>query len=135
MRILHTSDWHLGRTLHGEDLHAHQERFHDWLIELVVDREVDAVVIPGDVYDRAVPDVGSVVLLGRTLSRLADVTTEILTPGNHDSATRLGFGRDLLRKGVHLLTDLPGIDHPVTLEDEHGEVDLTEQDHLLGLPS
>ncbi|MCL6423099.1 exonuclease SbcCD subunit D [Brachybacterium sp. JHP9] len=122
MRILHTSDWHLGRTLHGESLHEHQVRFHDWLVDLVAEREVDAVVIPGDVYDRAVPDVASVELLGRTLSRLARITTVILTPGNHDSAARLGFGRDLLRSGVHLLTDLPGIEHPVVLEDEHGEV-------------
>lgn len=122
MRILHTSDWHLGRTLHGVDLHADQQRFHDWLVELVTEREVDVVVIPGDVYDRAVPPVDSVRLLGRTLARLAAVTTVVLTPGNHDSASRLGFGADLLRDGVHILADTPGIDHPVVLTDQHGEV-------------
>ncbi len=122
MKILHTSDWHLGRTLHGVDLHADQERFHDWLVALVAERGVDAVVVPGDVYDRAVPPTESVRLLGRTLARLAEVSTVILTPGNHDSAVRLGFGAELMRAGVHILADTPGLDHPVTLADEHGEV-------------
>lgn len=122
MRILHTSDWHLGRTLHGENLHSHQVEFHDWLLDQVVAREVDVVVIAGDVYDRAVPHVDSVRLLGRTLARLAEVTTVVLTPGNHDSADRLGFGAALMRAGVHILADIPGLDHPVVVPDEHGEV-------------
>jgi exonuclease SbcD len=122
MLILHTSDWHLGRTLHGEDLHEHQVAFHDWLVDLVREREVDVVVVPGDVYDRAVPPVPAIRLLGRTLARLAETATVVLTPGNHDSADRLGFGRELMRAGVHLLTDTPGLDHPVSVEDEHGEV-------------
>lgn len=81
------------------------------------------VVIPGDVYDRAVPAVSSVTLLDRALGRLADTgATVVLTSGNHDSPERLGFGRSLMRAGIHLLTDLPGIEHPVSVEDEHGEV-------------
>ena len=100
MKILHTSDWHLGRTLHGVDLHDDQVRFHDWLVELAATEAVDAVVIPGDLYDRAVPPVDAVRLLSRTLARLAEVSTVILTPGNHDSATRLGFGAELMRAGV-----------------------------------
>lgn len=122
MRILHTSDWHLGRTLHGQDLHAYQQVFHDFLVDLVREREVDVVVIPGDVYDRAVPSVEAVRLLGATLARLAEITTVVLTPGNHDSATRLGFGAALMRAGVHILADLPGLDHPVAVPDEHGDV-------------
>ncbi|MFC7464581.1 exonuclease SbcCD subunit D [Brachybacterium sp. GCM10030252] len=123
MRILHTSDWHLGRTLHEADLHDHQADFHDWLVDLVTEREVDVVVIPGDVYDRAVPPVRSVELLGRTLRRLADVATVILTPGNHDSAKRLGFGSALMRDGVHILADArTALEHPVVVPDAHGEV-------------
>ena len=123
MKILHTSDWHLGRTLHKVDLHEHQAAFLDWLVELVRAEEVDVVVIPGDVYDRAVPAVTSVTLLDSALARLADTgATVVLTSGNHDSAERLGFGRSLMRSGVHLLTDVPGIEHPVTVADEHGEV-------------
>ncbi len=123
MKILHTSDWHLGRTLHKVDLHEHQAAFLDWLVDLVEAEEVDVVVIPGDVYDRAVPAVSSVTLLDRALARLADTgATVVLTSGNHDSPERLGFGRSLMRAGIHLLTDLPGIEHPVSVEDEHGEV-------------
>ena len=123
MKILHTSDWHLGRTLHKVDLHEHQAVFLDWLVDLVEAEQVDVVVIPGDVYDRAVPAVSSVTLLDRALARLADTgATVVLTSGNHDSPERLGFGRSLMRGGIHLLTDVPGIEHPVTVEDEHGEV-------------
>lgn len=122
MRILHTSDWHLGRTLHGHDLHEHHESFHRELLETVRERAVDVVVIPGDVYDRAVPPVQAVSLLSCTLAALAEITTVVLTPGNHDSAARLGFGKELMRAGVHLLTDTPGIEHPVAVQDEHGEV-------------
>ena len=123
MKILHTSDWHLGRTLHKVDLHEHQAAFLDWLVDLVEAEGVDVVVIPGDVYDRAVPAVSSVTLLDRALGRLADTgATVVLTSGNHDSPERLGFGRSLMRAGIHLLTDLPGIEHPVSVEDEHGDV-------------
>ncbi|MGP9681594.1 exonuclease SbcCD subunit D [Brachybacterium sp. AOP3-A1-3] len=123
MRILHTSDWHLGRTLHKVDLHEHQAAFLDWLVDLVTERQVDVVVIPGDVYDRAVPAVTSVKLLDSALARLAGTgATVVLTSGNHDSPERLGFGRGLMRAGIHLLTDVPGIEHPVSVEDEHGEV-------------
>lgn len=123
MKILHTSDWHLGRTLHKVDLHEHQAAFLDWLVDLVEAEGVEVVVIPGDVYDRAVPAVSSVTLLDRALARLADTgATVVLTSGNHDSPERLGFGRSLMRAGIHLLTDLPGIEHPVSVEDQHGEV-------------
>lgn len=122
MKILHTSDWHLGRTLHGENLHAFQEQFHDFLVEAVREHAVDAVVIAGDIYDRSVPPVESVALLHRTLARLSELTTVILTPGNHDSAVRLGFGAQLMRPGVHILASTPGIDNPVAVNDEWGEV-------------
>ncbi|MBV7432472.1 exonuclease SbcCD subunit D [Dermabacteraceae bacterium TAE3-ERU5] len=122
MLILHTSDWHLGRTLHGVDLSEYQRAFQEFLLHLVRERKVDAVVIPGDVYDRAVPPLDAVRLLNETLAALAKETTVILTPGNHDSATRLGFGRELMRSGIHLLTDTAGIAHPVEMADEHGPV-------------
>lgn len=123
MKILHTSDWHLGRTLHKVDLHEHQAAFLDWLVALVKAEQVDVVVIPGDIYDRAVPAVTSVKLLDSALARLVETgATVVLTSGNHDSPERLGFGRSLMRSGIHLLTDVPGIEHPVSVEDEHGEV-------------
>ncbi|WP_423919981.1 exonuclease SbcCD subunit D [Frigoribacterium sp. 2-23] len=122
MRILHTSDWHLGRTLHGVDLHEHQAAFVDHLVGLVTDRAVDVVVIAGDVYDRAVPAVPSVRLLGDALRRLTALVPVVLTPGNHDSPVRLGFAADLMRGGLHIRADVGALAEPVLIDDEHGPV-------------
>ncbi|MBC7292035.1 MAG: exonuclease subunit SbcD [Actinotalea sp.] len=122
MRILHTSDWHLGRTLHGVDLLEHQAAYLDHLVELAAAEAVDAVVVAGDVYDRAVPPVEAVTLLSDALARLARTTTVVLTPGNHDSAVRLGFGADLLRQGVHVRARVADVGTPVELADDDGPV-------------
>ena len=122
VRILHTSDWHLGRTLHGVDLHEHQEAFLDHLVDLVRTRDIDAVLVSGDVYDRAFPGVETVKLLSRTLTRLSQHTTVIVTPGNHDSATRLGFGSELMRESVRILADVVDVDKPVILASDGFDV-------------
>lgn len=116
VRILHTSDWHLGRTLHGIDMHEHQVAFLDHVIDLVTERDIDAVLVSGDVYDRAFPAVETVKLLSATLSRLSARTTVIITPGNHDSATRLGFGSEVMRDSVRILASVAEVDRPVILE-------------------
>jgi exonuclease SbcD len=115
MRLLHTSDWHLGRTLHGVDLLDHQAAYLAHLVEVVRSEQVDAVVVAGDVYDRAIPPVEAVTLLSDTLARLAELTTVIVTSGNHDSATRLGFGAGLMKDTVRLRTRVAGLASPVTL--------------------
>ena len=115
MRILHTSDWHLGRTFHGRLLDDAQAAFADHLVELARCEEVDAVVVSGDVYDRAIPPADSVRLLDDTLRRLSDVTRVILTPGNHDSAQRLGFGADLLREGLTIRARTAEVGRPVVI--------------------
>jgi exonuclease SbcD len=122
VRILHTSDWHLGRTLHREDLHAHHAAFLDHLVDLVRERQVDVVLVAGDVYDRAVPGVPSVRLLGDALARLSALATVIVTPGNHDSAARLGFASALLRDGLRILASADALDVPVVIEDPDGPV-------------
>jgi len=122
VRILHTSDWHLGRTLHGVDLLEHQAAFVDHLVELVTERDVDVVVVAGDVYDRAVPSVPSVRLLGSALRRLSEHAVVVVTPGNHDSAVRLGFAAELMRPGLHVLASVEALDQPVVVADEHGPV-------------
>src|ERR1700759_2473810 len=108
MRLLHTSDWHLGRTLHGEPMLEHQRAFLTWLVELAVSRRVDVVLVAGDVYDRAVPPTDAVALLDEALAAFAAAHVQVvLTSGNHDSAIRLGFGSALAEHaGVHLRTDL-----------------------------
>ncbi|WP_456846418.1 exonuclease SbcCD subunit D [Cellulomonas sp. P5_C6] len=122
MRLLHTSDWHLGRTLHGVDLLDHQAAYLEHLVDVVRAEDVDAVVVAGDVYDRAIPPVEAVTLLSETLARLAEHTTVVVTSGNHDSATRLGFGSALMRDRVRLRTQVAGLAEPVVLADDDGDV-------------
>src|SRR4051795_13743885 len=97
VRILHTSDWHLGRSFHRVDLLAEQAAVLDHLVEVVRSEQVDVVVVAGDVYDRALPGVDVVALLDDGLARLAGTgATVVLTSGNHDSPRRLGFAARLL---------------------------------------
>ena len=124
MRLLHTSDWHLGRTLHRADLGAAQAAFLDHLVETVRAERVDAVLVAGDVYDRAVPSVEAVALYDDALFRLRDAGARVVvTSGNHDSASRLGVGARLVdAAGVHVRTRPQDCGTPVLLGDEHGEV-------------
>lgn len=122
MRILHTGDWHLGRTLLGADLLEHQAAFTDWLVDQVHDRAIDLVVVAGDVYDRAIPPVDAVRMLSSVLERLASVTTVVVTPGNHDSAARLGFGAGVMGARVRILAEPAGIAEPVLVSDADGPV-------------
>jgi exonuclease SbcD len=124
MRLLHTSDWHIGRSLHGTDLLAEQEAVLGGLAEVVAAESVDVVLVAGDVYDRAVPSADATGVLDRVLMRLRSAgAAVVLTPGNHDSARRLAFGAGLMaRSGVHVRAVTPALDEPVLLSDEHGDV-------------
>ncbi|MEU4409263.1 exonuclease SbcCD subunit D [Streptosporangium sp. NPDC023963] len=119
MRVLHTSDWHLGRSFHRESLLAAQGVFVDHLIETVRSERIDVVVVSGDVYDRALPSVDAVDLCNQALRRLVDARVRtVLISGNHDSARRLGFGADLIdAAGVHLRTDPERVGEPVVVGD------------------
>ncbi len=124
MRILHTSDWHLGRSLHGESMLAAQEAYLDHLVGTVADQQVDLVVVAGDLYDRALPSVDAVALADEALHRLGTSRARVvISSGNHDSGRRLGFNARLVDlAGVHLRTDAGGVDVPILLEDRHGPV-------------
>jgi len=124
MRFLHTSDWHLGRSLHRADLRDAQARFLDHLVETTRAERVDAVLIAGDVYDRAVPPVDAVALYDEALVRLRETGARvILISGNHDSARRLGVNSGLIdAAGVYLRTRPGRLAEPVVLHDDHGPV-------------
>ncbi|HET8562142.1 MAG TPA: exonuclease SbcCD subunit D [Marmoricola sp.] len=124
MRILHTSDWHLGRSFHGQGMLAHQAVFIDHLVEVVEAEHVDLVVVSGDIYDRALPPVDAVRLAEEALVRLAHSRARVvLTSGNHDSHQRLGFASRLIdAAGVHVRTHARDVGTPVLLDDEHGTV-------------
>ncbi|QNN52704.1 exonuclease SbcCD subunit D [Nocardioides mesophilus] len=124
MRILHTSDWHLGRSFHRVGLLDAQAGFVDHLLATVESEQVDLVVVSGDVYDRALPSVDAVGLADETFARLAaSRATTVVTSGNHDSQIRLGFNSRLAdAAGVHLRTRWQDVGSPVVLEDAHGPV-------------
>lgn len=130
MLLLHTSDWHVGRTFHGADLLADQARSLEHLAGLVAAHGVDVVLVAGDVYDRAVPNARSVQVCTRGLEQIRDAGARIVvTPGNHDSAPRLGAAASFAAAGgLHLRTATAEVDVPVLLNDDHGAV------ALYGLP-
>ncbi len=124
MRFLHTSDWHLGRSLHRVGLLDAQGAFLDHLTATVRSERVDAVLIAGDVYDRAVPSADALALCEDGLIRLRAAGARVVAiSGNHDSARRLGFGSRLIdASGVHLRTRAAELADPVLLDDSHGAV-------------
>ncbi|MCI5826131.1 MAG: exonuclease SbcCD subunit D [Arcanobacterium sp.] len=122
MKIFHTSDWHLGRTLHGADLTAAFEQWADFVVEIVRSEKIDAVLVSGDIFDRGVPPIAMVELLSSTLARLTEMTHVVLTAGNHDSAKRLGFGSALMRPELVIRTDSLESGSPIALPTATGEL-------------
>jgi exonuclease SbcD len=116
MRLLHTADWHLGRSFHGESLLGAQAASVDFVVSAARDSGVDAVVIAGDLYDRALPPVDAIRLADEALVRLSEICSVVVISGNHDSAARLGFGSSLLdRAGVHVRTFAGACGRPVEI--------------------
>lgn len=119
MRVIHTSDWHLGRSFHQVGLLDAQASFLDHLVEVVRTEQVDAVLVSGDVYDRAMPGPDTVALLSDAVTRLAGAGTQVvISSGNHDSAIRLGFAAELLaRSGLHIRCSAGDVGTPVSVGD------------------
>ena len=97
MKILHTSDWHLGRTLHGYSLIEDQAYILDQLIEYMIQEKIELLIIAGDVYDKSLPNEEAVALFNHFISQVIGrlgIPTVIIA-GNHDSNTRIHFGSEL----------------------------------------
>ena len=124
MRILHTSDWHIGRTFHGADLLDDQRASLRHLADVVAAESVDVVVVAGDVFDRSVPSADAVRVYDDGLAAIASAGAAIVvTSGNHDSPTRLGVGSGFAAAGgLHLRTSVASINDPIVFSDEHGDV-------------
>lgn len=92
MRLLHTSDWHLGQTLHNFERGYEHQRFLDWLLDTLVMEQVDVLLVAGDVFDNANPSAASqkqlYVFLQQARARLPALQL-VVVAGNHDSAGRL----------------------------------------------
>lgn len=127
MRFIHTGDWHLGRLFHARSLVEDQAYLLDQFVELVRSRRPDAVLLAGDIYDRAVPPAEAVTLLDETLSRIVvgEGVPVVMIAGNHDSPDRLGFGARLLASGgLTVVGRYRGDVAPLELADEHGPLRL-----------
>jgi exonuclease SbcD len=127
MRILHTADWHLGRTLGGASLLEDQAHLLDELVRLAADAAPDLVIVAGDLFDRAVPPVEAVELLDEVLCRLVIGLGRrvVAIAGNHDSPKRLAFGARLLaERGLTVVTDPAQAAHLLQLGDAHGPIEL-----------
>ncbi len=125
MRILHTSDWHLGRQFHNISLLDDQRLALEQIIDIVRERKVDVVVVAGDIYDRSVPPATAVELLDDCVHRICNELQVplILLAGNHDGPQRLGFAsRQLAGAGLHVAGPLWSVPQPIVLKGDTGEV-------------
>ena len=125
MKLIHLSDLHLGKRLNEFSLGEDQEYILNQILQIVEAEQPDAVVIAGDVYDKAIPSVEAVSLFDEFLVRLAGLHIHIFViSGNHDSPERIAFGSRLLEEtGIHLSPVYGGSVESVTLEDAFGPVD------------
>ena len=126
MRILHTSDWHLGRSFGPVSLAGEQERFCDALADIAADQRIELVVIAGDIYDRAIAPTHSIELFRDTVRRLRSAGVVIAAiSGNHDGADRVSPYDDLLdASGVYIRGGYEGIGRVIRHEFADGPLDL-----------
>ncbi|HLR61365.1 MAG TPA: exonuclease SbcCD subunit D [Lentibacillus sp.] len=125
MKLFHTADWHLGKLVQGVYMTDDQRYVLEQFINAVETERPDAVIIAGDLYDRAVPPTEAVHLLDEALSKIVlELKTPVLAvAGNHDSPGRLNFGSSIMKNnGFHIAGNFEHDLKPVVLHDEHGPV-------------
>lgn len=122
MRLLHTSDWHLGRTFHGASMHHEQVQMVDAIVAAASEHAVDLVIIAGDLFERAVPPLESVALFDDAISRLRATGARVVAiSGNHDSARRVSLHDRLLTEaGVSIRGDVGRVTEPIMIEPADG---------------
>ncbi len=126
MKLIHLSDLHLGKRVNEFSMLEDQAYILQEILEIIDDEAPDAVLVAGDVYDKSIPPAEAVELFDDFLVRLARRKLPVfIISGNHDSPERLAFaGRLIDASGIHLSPVYHGCVEPLTLCDEHGEVDI-----------
>ena len=124
MQLIHLSDLHLGKRVNGFSMLEDQRYILKEILRIIDEERPDAVLISGDVYDKAVPSAEAVLVLDEFLCRLAQCKLPVLMiSGNHDSAERVAFGGRLMeRSGVYVSPVYDGAVQPIVLHDAWGEV-------------
>jgi len=110
LRLLHTSDWHTGRTLYGHHRYDEFTAFFDWLHATIVEQQVDILLVAGDIFHTTTPSNRAQQLYYDFLCRVAASSCRhlVVTAGNHDSPTFLSAPRELLRAlNIHIIATLP----------------------------
>ena len=126
MKLIHLSDLHIGKRVNGFSMAEDQRHILREIIRIIADEKPDCIAIAGDVYDKPVPSAEAVEVFDDFLVRLAalDIPVFIIS-GNHDSPERLSFGNRLMDSaGIYLSPVYNGDVEPVSIEDEHGPVDV-----------
>ena len=129
MKILHTSDWHLGRTLYGKKRYEEFEAFLAWLTETIQHNSIDALLVAGDVFDNSTPSNRAQELYYRFLCQMAASSCRhvVIIAGNHDSPSFLNAPRELLKAlHVHVIGSVTdtAADEVLVLRDQHNAPEL-----------
>lgn len=125
MRILHTSDWHLGKKIFGVSLIDIQKDILNQLLNTLINKKVELLLISGDIFDRAIPPVEALILLNDFLLKIREIKglNTVIISGNHDNRNRLGFLSDFLRSdNIFIRTSLVNSDKPLYFEDSNGKI-------------
>lgn len=119
MKILHTSDLHLGKKLLEEPFLDDQKYVLNQITEIIKEKEIKIVIIPGDIYDKSIPSSQAMDLLDSFLTDLSKLNVKLLiTSGNHDSSERLSFGSKLFDElDIHIVTSYDGRIERISVDD------------------
>ena len=119
MKILHTSDLHLGKKLSEESFHEDQKHILKEITKIIKERKIKVVMIPGDIYDKSNPPVEAVQLFDDFITNLTKMNVEVMfTSGNHDSNERLGFGSKIFESfNIHIATSYDGQIKKIEIDD------------------
>ena len=126
MKIMHLADLHLGKSILEQSLIEDQKYILDKIVNIVKNNEIDVVLVVGDVYDKAIPNVEAVKLFSEFLSKLYKLSVKVFViSGNHDSKDRLSFGNELfIDNDVYIEGIFDGELKSYQLEDEFGKVNI-----------
>lgn len=124
MRFVHLADLHIGKKVNEFSMIKDQEFVLEQVIKIIGDKQIDGVILAGDIYDKAVPSAEAVQLLDWFLTELSGMKMPVyMISGNHDSGERLAFGAQMLKQsGVYVASVYDGTLDPIVLKDEYGEI-------------
>ena len=135
MRILHTSDWHIGHRLYERSRIDEHRQFLDWLLDVIQNEQIDALLVSGDIFDSALPSAESTDLYYKFLFRFYEDTdaSAVIIAGNHDSAIRLAAPREFLKMArIHVVGGISdNIDeYIITLGEQDSKVTIAAVPYL-----